>query len=84
MIVCEACGNQADAPEDSEFFCFLCLQASDMLPAEPEENEYEYFASEAEARLAWGIYNLIMHNESRPFPADRNVKPENGKGAVQI
>ena len=84
MILCEACGNQADAPEDSEFFCFLCLQASDMLPAESGDNEYEYFLSEADTRLAWGMYSLITYGEMRPFPADRKLKPETGKGAITI
>ena len=84
MILCEACGNQADAPEDSDFFCFLCLQASDMLPGEPEDNDYEFFPSEAEARFAWGIYCLSMYGKPRPFPGDRKVRPETGKGAIAI
>ena len=84
LIICESCGKQGDAPKDSEFFCYVCLQASDCLADEPKEWEYEYFNSEAEARFGWAMYCLIMHGETRPFPGDGKITPETGKGAVAI
>ena len=76
--LCHACNQRRDMPPNEELFCYSCLIESDALlerdllsQDNPEDDrKYEFFATEWEARFAWGMMSLIRYGEVRPFPGD--------------
>ena len=85
--LCHVCNQRRDMPPNEEFFCYSCLIESgallerDFSPegVSEDHHKYEFFATEWEAKFAWGMLSLIRYREVRRFPGDRprsQLKPQ--------